>query len=45
MVAQMAERDTWDQKGPGSIPAWIQWDFASKYTAYYVMDGMEKWDL
>ena len=27
----MAEQVTRDQKAPGSIPAWIQWDLASKY--------------
>ena len=32
-VAQMAEQATRDQKVPVSIPAWIQWDFASKYKA------------
>ena len=35
MVAQMAERATQDGEFPGSIPAWIQLDFASKYMAYF----------
>ena len=28
MVAKMAAQTTWDEKVQGSIPAWIQWDFA-----------------
>ena len=30
-VAQKAKQVTQDGKVPGSIPAWILWDFASKY--------------
>ena len=30
----MAERAAQEQKDLGSIPTWIQWDFATKYTAY-----------
>ena len=46
-IAQMADRATWDWKVPGSIPAWIQWDFASKYTAclfcIFMADGYDIW--
>ena len=34
-VAQMVEPATQNQKVLGSIPAWIQWDFASKYAVYF----------
>ena len=34
-VAQMVEPATQNQKVLGSIPAWIQWDFASKYALYF----------
>ena len=47
MVAQMAEQATQDQKVTGSIPACIQRDFASKYTAYlfhiFVTDDHHVW--
>ena len=46
-VAQIAEQATQDQKVLGSIPAWIQWDFASKYTTYlfcvFVADDHDVW--
>ena len=46
-VAQMAEWGTQDQNVPGSIPAWIKWDFTSKYTAHlfciFVSDDHEVW--
>ena len=43
----MAERATQDKKVPGSVPAWIQRDFALKYTAYlfpiFVADDHNIW--
>ena len=36
MVAQIAERATRDQKVPGLIPSWIQWDRVSKYNPFYL---------
>ena len=43
-----AKQVTQDRKISGSIPAWIQCDFASKYKAYlfriFVADDHDVWD-
>ena len=40
MVAQMAKWATQDPKVPCLIPAWIQWDFASKYMASFTQNAI-----